>query len=1044
MRRISVVLCMLLWFATAWAQNKQITGKVTDVSGNPLPGISVKVKGAKGGVTTDANGNFTIPVPPNGTLQFTGIGFEQRDVAVTNQTSVDVQLAIEAKSLSEVVVTGVGVATDKRKVAIDVASLNSKDVAKSAVASVEQALQGKIAGAQVQFPSGTPGTGATIILRGVNSLGSSQPMILLDGVEVLDLNGLDLSSVERVEVVKGAAAGMLYGAQGANGVIQVFTKKGSRNKKPTISFFNQASFDQVITGDRPLVASMHHFETDAQGYIIKNGQRIHQDQFGAWPDPVFLDPIANPEVKNDKPYKEPIYDHLAQSYSKAFTNNTSVNIAGGGDRSDYSFTVSNLAQQNVLSNTYNRVNIGANLGFELAKGLTFRNINQVIITKENLLSGDADPQLGQTNSNRFLMTNSWPYIDFKFRDSSGFLVVKPKQNENQLNPLSEPEWRERDNRTYRIVENANLNYKFPRFLELDYKFGLELWNEDGLNYYKNQEDAPQSATAAWGPSRYGSIRSDYTRTTWINSLATAFLKFDFQNDFHSNLPIKAITQVAYDYRNEKFKTYYAQGTVLPNYPPANISVAQNKTSADNSDEFTTFGWLLNQSLDWANLAGISAGFRSDYSSEFGDAKKPFNFPRGTVYFRPSELLRKNFLADWKLRAAYGEAGIQPERYARQVTLGVQPLGTGVGLNLPIQASNPNLKVQRSKELEIGTDATIITGFQNWLTRITLSASWWSRKGEDIIQSANMATSSGYESIIDNLSTLESKGYDITIDANVLDQQNLTWQFGFRLGHAKTTVTHIANNADIINGLFAVKEGQELGIFYAPTPLHSLDQTRPDGTRYIADADKGKYELVDGMVTNKTTKQVVITDANDQSVLGSALPRFNASFINTFTIYKHLTASFQVDWYYGNKIYNMTRQWLYRDRLSKDYDDKVTINGETGAFVAFYNSLYNSVQPISWFVEDGSFLRLRDASITYNFTDLIKKPWAKNVSVTLAGRNLFTITNYKGLDPEATSTADSQGNESTAAGQTRVGAVKGSDYFAVPNLKSFIVSLNLGF
>src|SRR6476646_3626942 len=246
--------------------------------------------------------------------------------------------------MSEVVVTGVGVATDKRKVAIDVASLNSKDVAKSAVASVEQALQGKIAGAQVQFASGTPGTGATIILRGVNSLGSSQPMILLDGVEVLDLNGLDLASVERVEVVKGAAAGMLYGAQGANGVIQVFTKKGSRNKKPSINLFSQASFDQVIEGKRSLVASMHHFETDAQGYIIKNGQRIHQDQFGAWPDPVFLDPIANPEVKNDKPYKEPIYDHLAQSYSKAFTNNTSVNIAGGGDRSDYSFTISNLAQ----------------------------------------------------------------------------------------------------------------------------------------------------------------------------------------------------------------------------------------------------------------------------------------------------------------------------------------------------------------------------------------------------------------------------------------------------------------------------------------------------------------------------------------------------------------------------------------------------------------------------------------------------------------------------------------------------------------------------
>ena len=748
-------------------------------------------------------------------------------------------------------------------------------------------------------------------------------------------------------------------------------------------------------------------------------------------------------MKNDKPYREKIYDHLDQSYKQAFTSNTSLNIAGGGDRSDYSFTVSYLTQENVLSNKFQRVNLGANLGFELAKGLTFRNINQFIVTKEDLLSGDADAQLAQTSSNRFLLTNSWPYIDFNFRDSLGFLVVKPKQNENGLNPLSEPEWRQRDNRNFRIVENANLNYKFARFVELDYKFGIEIWNQDGYNYYKNQAAAPQSATAAWGPSRFGSIRSDYTRTTWINSLATAFIKLDFQNDFNSNLPIRTVTQISYDYRNEKFKNYYAQGTILPSYPPYNISVAQNKTSADLSNEFTTFGYLVNQSIDWGNLGGISAGFRSDYSSEFGDAKTPFNFPRGTIYLRPSELLKKNFLADWKLRAAYGEAGIQPDRYARQVTLNVQSLGTGVGLNLPNQASNPELKVQRSKELEIGTDATITTGFSSWLTRFNLSFSWWSRKGEDIIQAATLPVSSGYETIIDNLTTIESKGYDFSLDATVLDQRNVNWQFGFRLGHAKSVATDIANGADIINGLFAVKEGQELGIFYAPTPLKSVEQVRPDGTRYIEDADKGNYEIVNGMVVNKTTKQVRVTDANDQSVIGSAFPKFNASFINTFSIKKNLVVSFQIDWYQGNKIYNLVRQWLYRDRLSKDYDESITINGQTGAFPAYYNSLYNSVQPISYFIEDGSFVRLRDASITYNFTDLLKKPWAKNVSLTLAGRNLFTLTDYKGLDPEATGTADSQGNQTTTAGNVKVGAVKGSDYFSVPNLKSFIISLNVG-
>src|SRR6185295_4229318 len=158
MRKISLMLGMLLCLATAIAQNKQVTGRITDISGGPVAGISVKVKGAKGGVTSDASGNYSISVPPNAILQFTGIGFEAKEVDVSNLTSADVQMSVETKTLSEVVVTGVGVATDKRKVAIDVASLQSKDVAKSSVGSIEQALQGKIAGAQVNFASGTPGT----------------------------------------------------------------------------------------------------------------------------------------------------------------------------------------------------------------------------------------------------------------------------------------------------------------------------------------------------------------------------------------------------------------------------------------------------------------------------------------------------------------------------------------------------------------------------------------------------------------------------------------------------------------------------------------------------------------------------------------------------------------------------------------------------------------------------------------------------------------------------------------------------------------------
>jgi TonB-dependent starch-binding outer membrane protein SusC len=165
-----------------------------------------------------------------------------------------------------------------------------------------------------------------------------------------------------------------------------------------------------------------------------------------------------------------------------------------------------------------------------------------------------------------------------------------------------------------------------------------------------------------------------------------------------------------------------------------------------------------------------------------------------------------------------------------------------------------------------------------------------------------------------------------------------------------------------------------------------------------------------------------------------------SFINNVTLFKNLSVSFQLDWYQGNSIYNMTKQWLYRDRIHADFDKPVTINGETGAFVNYYNSLYNSVQRTGWFVEDGSFLRMRDVSLTYNFNHLLaKQKWIKGASLTVGARNLFTITKYTGLDPEATSSQDSQGNTTTG-----VGAVKGADYFGIPNLKSFLIGLNIEF
>ena len=225
MRKLFLFLCMFCLEISLLAQTKQVTGKVTDENGLPLSSISVHVKNSRIGISTKIDGSFSLSVPENAILVFTGVGYLPKEVSVAGQSNFNVSLPIDAVSMHEVVVTGTGVATEKKKLSIDVASVSSKDFSKSAILSIDQALVGKIAGAQIQTPSGEPGQKANIILRGVNSLGSTNPIILVDGVQVTDINGLDIANVEKVEVAKGPAAGMLYGAQGANGVIQIFTKK---------------------------------------------------------------------------------------------------------------------------------------------------------------------------------------------------------------------------------------------------------------------------------------------------------------------------------------------------------------------------------------------------------------------------------------------------------------------------------------------------------------------------------------------------------------------------------------------------------------------------------------------------------------------------------------------------------------------------------------------------------------------------------------------------------------------------------------------------
>lgn len=1034
---LSAIFCLLI---NTMAQNRTITGQVTDENGNAVVGASVLVKGTRIGTTTNFSGSFTLSVPATAkTLQISSVNMATQEIPITNGT-VAVILKAGDVNLQEVVITGLGTATSKKKVAIAVESISAKDLPQVSQSSISQALVGKIAGAQIMSTSGQPGQQASILLRGINTLGTTQPMILVDGVQInangtsngsgtnvsSRLSDLDLSNVERIEVVQGAAASTIYGAQGANGVIQIFTKKGKRDGKIKIDYNTRVSFDNVLRGNLKM-ATKHFYETDAQGFIITNSnvRMVPNSTTGVFPLP--KQPASLVNAVSDKPFMEQTFDNVGNVFIKnAMTLNNSLTISGGREKSDFSLTASQMKQESIVFGDYKRTNLTLNLGVELFRNFNLRTITQVAFTDNT-----TGTITGQNNVNSPLGTalNQRQYVDLRRKDSLGNYISAGTLNETSINPFYSQQFRNYSSKNLRLIPSVNLNYKPFRFLEVDYKYSLDNYVNDFRDFISYQLNTLTPAIGI-GPTNGGVFYNNVNQTL-RNSLLTAFLKFDFAKDFNFNLPISSNTQVAYDYRKNRIKQLNANGTGFAPFPPNTLS-GTTQSSSESTTEFATFGYLINQRFDYGDLFGIAGGFRTDYSSAFGTGSKPFTFPFGNAYVRLSELFAIPKVSEFKIRGAYGEAGIQPGAYDRYIVLNSGSIGTAGYLSVQAGANNPELNVEVSKEFEIGTDVAFNFGTSIFKT-LKLSATYWKKKSEDVIYTLDLAPSSGSLGILTNAMTLKSDGIQASLDAGILSNENFVWDFGIRFGKSKSMVDKISNGKEIAigtggSGEFVLKEKTSVGAFFGLKPLSDVDQTTSLGVRYIPEANKANYEIVNGYLVNKTTRQVEFTTEKTQ--IGDPNPDFNMTFLNNFTIAKRFGVSFQLDWVYGNDVYNQTNQWMYRDFLSPDFEVPVTINGETKAFVNYYTSLYKVNNTNSHFVEDGSFLRLRDLSLSYNI-NLQAVKFVRDAKITFSGRNLFTITDYSGLDPEAAASFNNP-------------LRRGLDLYAFPNFRTFQVSLNLGF
>lgn len=1077
---MSFLLVSSFW-STAWAQERRVIGKVTSAEdGSPLPGVSVVLKGTSKGVVTDAGGVYDLSVPnvKTAVLVFSFVGTVTQEIRVGNETELNVALVSDSKVLTEVVVTGSGVATSKASLGIAVESVSAKNLPQTPTASIDQALIGKIPGAQISSTSGNPGDPVNILLRGINSVqGGTKPLIMVDGVQVAatDINSLDLSNIDRVEVAQGAASASIYGAQGANGVIQVFTKKGKKGRVQ-VNYSSSYSANEFLNTGNVHKADLHPYLTDASGNIINvtTGQPLDYNQYGSISGISYkyggATRYAIQDIRNDAntPYNANLkyYDHFKQVFQTGHTSNNTINISGASDKSDYNISVANnhttspiLTKQNGF---LDRSNVSVNLGTELFKGFTIRSTTQLVYTKNTLKPGLGAP-FGTGNAGVGLVysfLNTSPFFDLTRPLADGTLAVYPTADflsVNAGNPFYQASYTDAVNNKINVVQNFQANYKVNKFVELDAKYGIDYRTETARwTYYNQTQNISSNYYNSWAgnyaPDNKGEIDNFVYNNTFQNFLGTAYIRTNFQDDFKINLPITTSTQITFDYRKNKSNEYDTYGIGLSTAPPYNIqSTSSQAVAYDYVTPFITYGYLVNQKVDFGEYGGITAGFRSDWSSAFGGGSTPFTFPHFDARVNPLSFLKNSTLAStipyFKLRAAYGEAGIQPGAFDRYPVLNQQNLGSGLVYTIPGTTKNPNLKVEVSKELEIGTDFTVNTNMNgSWFRNITGGVTYWQRKSANVIYTVSVPPSLGSTGQLTNAIDMSSNGVQFSLNTPIYTSRGLKWDFTANFGHQISKIDKISGGADIIltsnagSTALVLTPGQPIGQVYGYKLLTSLDYKNQEGVAYISDANKANYTMVDGHVVDKRTYQMQFT--NETYPLMNPNPKFNMSFINGVTFKDYLSLNFQFDWVYGSHLYNQTKEWMYRDGISGDFTKRVNIDGNVGAYSAYWSSAYYNLwgslrgagnnATKDFFVEDASFVRLRNISLAFDLAKVVKLPYLNKAQIVLTGRNILTFTKYSGYDPEVSSGASNSSFD------------RGVDHSTLPNTKSYQIGLNIGF
>ena len=981
LRRVLTGLALLLsTLASAQVVDYTVSGTVISPDGETLIGVTVLLGQTSSGTVTDFDGRYSISnraAPGTYRLTFSYIGYGNEVVSYTvpaggGAIRVDAVLETDALNLDEVIVTGASVATSRRQLGNSIATLDESALTENGAIAVDQALSGKIAGALVQQNSGDPAGGISIRLRGASTIsGNSDPLYIIDGIIVnnnspslVDLGGnsqnrlvdINPADIERIEVIKGAAAAAIYGSRASNGVVQIFTKRGKQGK-PRINFTTSLRVNQLRK------------EIDYNEVPL------------AWENPFDRTDLTTVPVER--------FNYQDDIFGTGLGTDNNVSVSGGTDKTKYFFSGSYLNNEGLVNGTdFERFSGRLNLDQQLTDWLTVGfGLNYARSGSSDIPNGGIASSYGAITG--FLFADN--QIDPRPDEDGVYPVVSPLVPRS--NPLEAVTRFDFGSRTNRTISSLNLTAVPVENLTIKYVLGVDYANSSATGFIPIGNTSPEGQ----GYSR----RSD-ANTLQYNSDLTA----SYATDLSDN--ITSTTVVGGTWQQENSERIAIQSSRIAPFITI-ASVGELVEPGESRADVSYWGGFVQQTFGISNKLFVTGALRLDGASVFGPEERNQLYAKASAsYVLSDEAFWQDGLGDvvnsFKLRASWGQAGnltaLGP--YARFSNYNVFAYN-GTNAALPsTNLGNDNLAPERQEEIEVGFDAAFLDN------RIGLEATYYRQQVTDLLINRELAPSTGFGNRFENVGSLENRGIELALRATPVRTPDFQYDLTVTYANNTNEITDVAGGGQLaLSGSFATNyiiEGQPIGVFFR---------------QFYARDDDGSISLDDDGYPFRGTTE----DGASAKVIGDPNPDWFGSFINEFS-YKQFGLRLQFDAVQGFDVFNWNRRLL----------DNVIFGGGANVGEELLGNRpkgFGGAQAgiFEEFVEDGSFVKLRELAFNYTFEPATEA--ISSVRVSLIGRNLISWDDYSGWDPEINTAGQSNG-------------VRGFDFAGVPIPRTYQLSVNLSF